>query len=317
MRMAVISTVAALALLLSACRGEAERHLVGTLERDRIELKVESDEPIVVIRVEDGQWVAAGDTVIEQDPARHQARLDRRIALRDQAAARLAELRRGPREERIAEAQAVLAANEALTANARREMERVQDVFDRGLSREAALDQAQTTYRDAAAREQAQRETLASLLNGTTVEELQQATAALAAAEAEVQSAQIDLARLQISAPLAGRIDRVLYELGERPPPGTTVAVVLDGARNYARLYVPEDLRAQGIPGATLRVAVDGRPGTFTGRVRWVSTDASFTPYFALTEHDRSRLSYLAEVDIEGAGDLPSGLPVEAWPATE
>jgi len=48
-----------------------------------------------------------------------------------------------------------------------------------------------------------------------------------------------------------------------------------------------------------------------TGTVRWVSTDASYTPYFALTEHDRSRLSYLAEIDLPDASSLPSGLPLE------
>ncbi|GAG92015.1 unnamed protein product, partial [marine sediment metagenome] len=36
-----------------------------------------------------------------------------------------------------------------------------------------------------------------------------------------------------------------------------------------------------------------------------------FTPYFALTEHDRSRLSYLAEVDVPDASSLPSGVPLE------
>ena len=45
--------------------------------------------------------------------------------------------------------------------------------------------------------------------------------------------------------------------------------------------------------------------------MRWVSADASFTPYFALTEHDRSRLSYLAEVDVPDAAELPSGVPLE------
>jgi HlyD family secretion protein len=32
--------------------------------------------------------------------------------------------------------------------------------------------------------------------------------------------------------------------------------------------------------------------------VRWVSSEAAFTPYFALTERDRGRLSYVAKVDI-------------------
>ena len=63
-------------------------------------------------------------------------------------------------------------------------------------------------------------------------------------------------------------------------------------------------------PGDTLTVRIDGA-GTFDGTVRWVSADASFTPYFALTEHDRSRLAYLAEVDVPGAAGLPSGVPLE------
>ena len=46
--------------------------------------------------------------------------------------------------------------------------------------------------------------------------------------------------------------------------------------------------------------------------IRWISSEAAFTPYFALTQHDRSRLSYLAEIDLTDGGDLPAGIPVEA-----
>ena len=39
---------------------------------------------------------------------------------------------------------------------------------------------------------------------------------------------------------------------------------------------------------------------------------AAFTPYFALTERDRGRLSYLAKIDItENRERLPDGVPVE------
>ncbi|MDH3955033.1 MAG: hypothetical protein OEV03_12475, partial [Gammaproteobacteria bacterium] len=48
------------------------------------------------------------------------------------------------------------------------------------------------------------------------------------------------------------------------------------------------------------------------GRVRWVAHEAAFTPYFALTERDRGRLTYLAKVDIEEQQErLPDGVPVE------
>jgi HlyD family secretion protein len=302
----------ALAVLLVACDPAETTYLVGTLERNRIELKVESNEPIVAIAVADGQSVTAGDVVLTQDAARAEARLAQFAALREQAAARLAELKRGPREESIREARANLEARRAERANALAELERTREVFERGLSSQGQLDRDETAYRTAAAREQAATQALEQLLNGATVEELLQAEAALEAATAQARSAELDLARTRVLAPVDGVVDKVLYQLGERPAPGTTIAVLLDSSRTFARVYVPEHLRTRVQPGESLQVRVDGVAEAFSGRVRWVSADASFTPYFALTQHDRSRLSYLAEIDLEGAADLPSGVPLQA-----
>jgi HlyD family secretion protein len=64
----------------------------------------------------------------------------------------------------------------------------------------------------------------------------------------------------------------------------------------------------------TAVVRADGMAEPLRGRVRTVAAEASFTPYFALTERDRSRLAYVAEIDLEGeaARALPIGVPVEA-----
>ena len=64
-------------------------------------------------------------------------------------------------------------------------------------------------------------------------------------------------------------------------------------------------------PGDNLEVRIDGYNRSITGTVRWVSADATFKPYFALTEHDRSRLSFLAEIDLPDVSELPSGVPLE------
>lgn len=304
--------VTGLAFSLVGCDRQETSYMVGTLERDRIELKVESDEPIASIHVADGQQVLAGDLVLKQDSTRAKARLAQVTGQRDQAAARLAELKRGPRKESIAEARAMLESTRVQRINALANLERAQEVFDRGLSSQGRLDTASTNYKTALASENAATEALEKLLNGTTIEELQQAEAALEAAEALVASASLDVARTELKAPGAGRVDKVLYQVGERPPRGTTIAVLLSADRSFARVYVPEHLRSQVLPGERIDVRVDGVDKTFEGRVRWVSADAAFTPYFALTEHDRSRLSYLAEIDLEGAADLPSGIPLQA-----
>jgi len=47
--------------------------------------------------------------------------------------------------------------------------------------------------------------------------------------------------------------------------------------------------------------------------VRFVSAEAAFTPYYALTQADRSRLSYLTLIDLDesAAANIPTGMPVQ------
>lgn len=304
-----------LALLLMTtlvgCNNNEETFMVGTLERDRIEVRVESNEPIIALHVQDGQMLKAGDLILEQDPARLEVMLAQQVALKNQADGRLAELVRGPRPETIREARAQLESTQSTVKNAAANLVRAKEVFERDLSDQQTLDFATTRWETAVAADKAASESLERLLNGTTIEELQQAEAALQAAEAKVSQVEFDLQRLKIYAPVNGMLDKRLYQLGERPQPGATIAVILDSARTYARIYVPEPLRASVQPGNKLAVRVDGDNRSMTGTVRWVSADATFTPYFALTEHDRSRLSYLAEIDLQEASDLPSGVPLE------
>jgi len=311
-RTVFIPSLIFLAATLTACDKEEVTYMVGTLERDRIDVVVESNEPIVSIEARDGQEVEAGDLILEQDPARAAARLAQQAGLRKQAAARLAELERGPREESIREARAKLEASRAQETNTLANYKRTREVFDRGLSTEGRLDTDETRYKTAVAQVKADSEALDRLLHGTTVEELDQAMAAVEASQAQVRQAQLDLDRTRIFAPVSGVVDKVLYRIGERPAPGTTIAIVLDSSRTYARVYVPEHLRTRVTPGVSIEVRVDGEDSAFSGRVRWVSSDATFTPYFALTEHDRSRLSFLAEIDIPEAAHLPSGVPLQA-----
>ena len=87
---------------------------------------------------------------------------------------------------------------------------------------------------------------------------------------------------------------------------------MLGGRQPYARVYIPERLRAHVRPGVDARVSVDGLDAPVAAHVRWVAHEAAFTPYFALTERDRGRLTYLAKVDIDDRQErLPDGVPVD------
>ena len=63
--------------------------------------------------------------------------------------------------------------------------------------------------------------------------------------------------------------------------------------------------------GTNATVHLQGTDVSFPGRVRAIRSEPSFTPYYALSGEDASRLSWLAEVELDaGAQGLPVGIPV-------
>ena len=132
------------------------------------------------------------------------------------------------------------------------------------------------------------------------------------AAKADVALQEQKLAELTITATRDGLLDNLPFNLGERVPANGVVAVIQASRVPYARVYVPAKYRVDFVQGKTVNEHVDGVEQPYSGTVRWVATEPSFTPYFALTEEERSRLMYLAEVDLQdSAQSLPSGIPAQ------
>lgn len=299
-------------LVLAGCNDTDEYPVVGTLERDRIALAAELAEPVAAIHVREGQQVEAGAVLIEQDTRRAEAELARLEAAADRARRRLDELLRGPRQEAIDEARARLVAAESALNTARDEMQRIEQLQERSLASESQLDSARNARSQAQGEVDAARAALAALVEGTTAEELDQARAAVREAEAAVEGQRLTLERLSITAPRGARVESLPFEPGETPRPGEALLLLRAADQPpYARVYVPAALHRQFQPGDPVQVRIDGH-GDRPGRVRYIASEAAYTPYFALTEHDAGRLSYLTEIDLENADGLPSGIPVRA-----
>lgn len=303
----------ALSITVAACdAANDDSRVVGQLESDRIEIRSEVFEPIVEIAVIEGQRVSRGDLLLRQDDTRILARIQEFEAALAQSQARLDELIRGPRKEQIDAGRANVDGSRRELQFRKTEYGRAQQVFERELASPDRLDRAKAALNRAEATLEFEEARLKEMLSGTTVEELAQAEQAVQQVEARLTSLQIDLDRHQPKAPADGIVDSKLYEAGEQPAIGQPMLILLSGAQPYARIYIPEFQRVHVRPGTKARVYVDGLTEPLKGEVRWVSSDAAFTPYFALTEHDRGRLSFLAKVDILGARDrLPDGVPVE------
>jgi len=300
-------------LLLGCGPDEPSTRVVGILEWDRVELIAEASEPIVEIPANEGDWVEPGQVLVRLDPARLLARLNDAAASRDRAAARLLELERGPRTERIQEAAARFKGADQVYQVRKREFERVSDLLPRKLISPDEVDRARRELKAALADRDSASAVLEELRAGTRVEEVEQARQALASAEAAVQVADTNLQRLTVRAPVAGRLDSLPLKLGNQPQAGAVLAVLLSGIAPYARVYIPEPIRIHIMPGDAARIWLDGVAEPYEGTVRMVTSDPVFTPFFALTERDRRRLSYVAKIYLsETVRNVPAGLPVEA-----
>jgi HlyD family secretion protein len=298
-------------LLLAGCANKSADEALGTLERERIVLKATGNEIILKQPVPEGTTVSAGTLLVQLDDGRQKALVARAQAEVAQAEARLEELRNGARPEDIAGASARVSGARAAVKEARASYQRAKQLLQQKLAAQATLDQALASRDSAEASLQSAQEELLRLTNGTRKEQLDQAAAAVQAAAAQLALEQRNLADLSIVATRDAYLDSLPWNVGERVAPGTIVAVLLANAAPYARVYVPEPWRARLKVGDRKQIRVDGIELPLTGRLRWIATEAAFTPYFALNASDRARLVYMAEFDLEGGDELPTGVPAQ------
>lgn len=304
------------ALLLAALTGctDADKPLLGTLEWDRVSLPAEASEVLLRIAVAEGERVEAGQLLLELDPRRQDARIAQARAEVEQAAAHLAELSNGARSETIDAARADLARNRAELTDAERSFSRIAELYQRKQVAIAELDRARAARDQASAATRSAEAQLRELTNGTRPEQLEQAAAALEAARGNLAQLQVGREHLSLRAPRAGLVDALPFKVGDQPPAGAELVSLLVGEQPYARVFIPASIRAQVSVGDVMRVFVEGVEQPFQARVRSIRSEAAFTPYYALTGDDASRLMYRAELVLQGeaARQLPAGLPLRA-----
>ena len=303
----------AVAAALAACQRSAPPPAVGTIERHRYEVAAPANEEIVALNVREGQAVHAGEVLAQFD---QRSLREGRATLQAQLGQlhnRLAELSHGSRPAELAAGRAQRAGAQAELDRAAREYQRGTELLQRGLIAQSQVDQLHQQRDTAEAAVHVADAQLQLLVQGPRSEQLDQARSALAAGEAQLRQQEVALTKLALKSPVDGTVEAIPFRQGERPPVGAPVVIVLAGGAPFVRVYIPEGQRATLRPGQQLRVKVDGLAQPLTGTLRYLAGEASFTPYYSLTQRDRSRLAYVAEFDLDdpAARDLPVGVPVE------
>ena len=198
---------------------------------------------IAELFIQEGDTVTEGQVVARMESRQNQAEVERAQAGLAQAQAELAAKQYGARDEEITQAQArvdtaqasVDVAQSALS-KARSELTRFQQLADKGAVSANELNTYITAEQQAGAtlKAEQQRQTeaeagLAILQDGTRPEEIAQATAAVAQAEAQLKTVNIQLDETVVRAPFGGVITRSFAETGDFVTP-STAASSSDGA---------------------------------------------------------------------------------------
>jgi HlyD family secretion protein len=319
-----LGSLVAVVLLLasSGCReglfrNQAENNALaasGTVEATDAQLGFPATGRIELIAVREGDRVRAGMELARLDGKEIAARREEAQARIESTRAQLVELERGFRSEEVAQAKAARNAAQQKLADTERDLERTRTLSEGGALPHEALEKAELAQELAESALAQAEEQLALLEAGPRPEKISAQRAALAQAEASVRAIDAVIANLTVTAPFDGVITVRHREPGETVPAGSPVLTLMNPEDRWVKIYVREDRVAAVRIGAPAEIRCDTYPDKrYKGEVRFIASEAEFTPKNVQTQEERVRLVYAVEVQItdDPEGDLKPGMPAD------
>jgi HlyD family secretion protein len=284
----------------------------GHVEATEVRVATKVAGSVDVLPVQEGDRVAADQEIARIDTTSARIALSGARAERDQAAAALRLHRAGSRREDVGEAQAQLARAQAELTGAQRELERMEALFASGSGTDKSRDDARTRRDQATAAVEAARERLGKLKAGSRPEEIEGASARVAALEARIAELEQQVADAVVKSPTGGAVTEKLVERGEVVSRGTALAVVSDLDHPWLTVYVSEPDLGRIRLGQDVEVTTDAGQKR-QGRVTFISSQAEFTPKNVQTPEERAKLVYRIKIGLPNPdGVFKAGMPAEA-----
>jgi HlyD family secretion protein len=298
----------------------------GTIETTQANLSFQVPGRVVKVNVQEGQSVTKDQIIAELDRVEFESRYEQARANLDRAQKTKQQLqivldinnKTLPSEVARATA-AVTSARDTLT-DAKKNYQRFEDLFNKGVVTEKERDTMKLAY-DVAQSRLTESESMLKLAQGNLTridaakQDIEVASAQINSINASLNQASIQLDYTQLKSPMNGVITSRNVEPGETVNPGREVITISDLARVDLKIFVDETEIGKVRPGQKVDVKVDTFPGkTYTGSVSFVSPEGEFTPKIIQTKKERVKLVYLVKVSIMNPDfELKSGMPADAW----
>jgi RND family efflux transporter MFP subunit len=222
---------------------EVRRTYTGEIvARRSSELGFEQSGTVIEILVNEGDPVAANQTLARLDTRSLQAQRQQLIAQRDQALAQLQELETGARPETIAAARAAVADLEQQVALAQLQKARREGLYQEGAIAREDLDQQTFNLGSLENRLNQAQSQLDELLAGTRQEQVMSQQANVRQLDASLQAIEIELEKSVLRSPFSGRVSQRLVDEGVVVSGGQSVLRLVEGGELEARIGVPVEM---------------------------------------------------------------------------
>ena len=287
--------------------------LDGTVDARQVDLSFQVGGRIARLLTDEGRTVRAGDAVAELDAADLRLAAERAAAQSESARKALAALKAGARPQELRVAAAALAQAGADERFAQQEVSRTAQLVDQHFVSPQQMDRVRSTADAARARVEQARESLALLRAGARKEDVERASADVAAAETAQRSIERQLGYVTLPSPSDGTVSVRLADAGQVVAAGQPVFRIAQLSRPWVRAYLAEPDLARVQLGQRAEVRVDGLPGkVFAARLSFISPQAEFTPKTVETRALRVDLVYRVTVDVDDPGRLLKiGMPAD------
>ncbi len=281
----------------------------GNIDMREVQLGFRENYRIEMIFVEEGTRVRKGQPIAKLDTRHLEADVRHAEAVVEMRRHAYADLAAGSRPEEVAEAEAHVAAAAAADDQARRDLERKNDLAATKVGTVYDLQHAQTAALIAAAELRQARESLALVVQGNRPEAVAAARSDLAIAEADLDLARHRLEDGTLVAPDDGVVHNRLLQVGDMAAPDRPVVSLALTNPIWVRTYVEEPQLERVRPGTQAWVITDAGH-KYSGWIGFVSPVAEFTPRAVETPSERTELVYEVRVLVcDPTGALRLGMP--------
>jgi len=286
----------------------------GIIEVTEVDVAFEVPGTITERFVDEGVLLDKGEPIARLDDKEYRLQVERASAAQAGADARYRLLLKGSRGQEIDQALAAVEAADSEFDMQQHDFDRIKALRARQVVSQSEYDRASAAFDNARATRDRTHAQLAMLKEGFRTEEVEEGRARLHEADKALELADLNLARCQLFAPIAGRVLSKNREVGEAVAAGASVVTLGDLTRPWLNLYIGERDLGKVALGMPAEVTVDSFPTQpFPGKVTFISEKAEFTPKNIQTQDERVKLVYRVKIELENRNQaLKAGMPADA-----